>query len=83
MVLMQSWADRTLEQLRPNYPDWDIWTVRSIYPRPLTTWCARPKGAPIATINVDSPESLIEAIAEASRADSPPKPGWLPPVPLR
>jgi hypothetical protein len=60
---MTTWEDEQLALLRPRYPGWDIWTVRSIYPRPSTTWCARPKGAPIAMINVSSPEELIEQIA--------------------
>ncbi len=59
---MQSWDDQQLAILRPNYPHWDLWYV------PLfvggVTWCAKPKGAPIATINADSPEHLIEAIRE-------------------
>jgi hypothetical protein len=28
-------------------------------------WCARLKGEPVATINVDSPEEMIKAIAAA------------------
>jgi hypothetical protein len=66
MTSMQSWDERQLELLRPQYPEWDIWTVRSIYPRPLTTWCARPKGHPVATVNTDSPEHLIEEIGRQS-----------------
>jgi hypothetical protein len=57
---MQSWADEQLAALRPYYPEWDIWIVRC-WPN-NTVWCARPKGAPIATINTDSPEHLIEEI---------------------
>jgi hypothetical protein len=60
---MQSWDDEQLDALRPMYEGrWDIWVVRSIYPRPSTMWCARPKGSPIATINTDSPEHLVEEI---------------------
>ena len=57
---MKSWADDQLTILRPNYPGWEIWVV----PRycQTTVWCARPKGSPIATINADSPEHLIEEI---------------------
>lgn len=51
------------EQLRPLYPGWDIWVVRCAVMR-QTAWCARPKGPPVATINVDSPEELVAAIAE-------------------
>ena len=57
---MQSWDDRQLAILRPNYPQWDLWAVRCWPNR--TVWCARPKGSPIATINTDSPEHLIEEI---------------------
>ena len=60
---LQSWDDRQLALLRPNYPDWDIWAVRSVYPKPHTTWCARPKGHPVATINTDSPEHLVELLS--------------------
>ena len=57
-----SWADQTLATLRPNYPQWDLWYVPKVYGSPV--WCARPKGTPTATINTDSPESLIIQIAE-------------------
>ncbi len=63
---MRSWNDRQVELLRPNYPDWDIWVVTVLYGP--DTWCARPKGHPIATVNADSPEHLIEDIARQSRA---------------
>ena len=61
---MQTWDDQQLALLRPKYPDWDIWTVRGIYPKPYTIWCAKPAGSPTATINTDSPEHLIEMIRE-------------------
>jgi hypothetical protein len=50
--------------LRPQYPHWDIWTVRTVVPSGYV-WCARPVGHPVATINVESPEELIAAIAQA------------------
>ena len=62
---MQTWADEQLAMLRANYPVWDIWLVPR-YPVG-ETWCARPKGSPIATINTDSPEHLIEMIREQER----------------
>lgn len=31
-------------------------------PKPYTVWCARPAGHPVATINTDSPEHLVEEI---------------------
>jgi hypothetical protein len=57
---VKTWADEQLAALRPKYPDWEIWFV----PRYPTgqTWCARPVGARLATINVNSPEELVEAI---------------------
>ena len=61
-VSIQSWVDQQLAILRPNYPDWDLWVVHAVYGP--DTWCARPKGSPIATINTDSPEHLIEAIRQ-------------------
>ena len=57
---MKSWADEQLDVLRPNYPGWDIWIVPN-YGRG-ETWCARPTGHPVATINADSPEELVEEI---------------------
>lgn len=47
--------------LRPQYEGrWDLWFV----PRYPTgeTWCARPVGAHVATINTSAPEELIEEI---------------------
>jgi hypothetical protein len=60
---MQSWDEQQLATLRPQYEGrWELWTVRSIYPKPFTTWCARPVGHPVATINTDGPEHLVEEI---------------------
>lgn len=60
---MRSWDDEQLDALRSMYAErWDIWHVRCVYPKPRTVWCARPKGHPVATINTDSPEQLIEEI---------------------
>lgn len=55
-----AWTARQLAMLRPMYPAWEIWVV----PRycQTTVWCARPVGHPVATINTDSPEHLIEGI---------------------
>jgi hypothetical protein len=61
---IKSWDERQLELLRPKYPAWELWAVRTIYPKPFTTWCARPVGHPVATINADSPERLIEEIRQ-------------------
>jgi hypothetical protein len=65
---MNDWADEQLAMLRPRYPDWDIWHVRYVYPKPRLSWHARPKGSPVATINADSPEELVAAIAEQEGA---------------
>lgn len=59
---MIDWNEQQLRLLRLRYPTWDLWAVRC-WPN-HTVWCARPAGTPIATINVDSPEALIAAIAE-------------------
>lgn len=62
---MRSWDDDQLAILRQQYATrWDLWIVRCVHPKPYTVWCARPKGLPIATINTDSPEHLIEMIRE-------------------
>jgi hypothetical protein len=61
-MAVTSWTDQQLAMLRPLYPEWDLWAVRC-WPK-HTVWCARPKGTPVATINADSPEELIAAIAE-------------------
>jgi hypothetical protein len=47
-------------QRQGAYPSWDIWFV-GCYQAPAT-WAAKPKGCPVATINANSPEELIEAI---------------------
>ena len=60
---MRSWADIRRDELAEMFPTHDIWTVRNSTHR-YTTWCSRPKGTPIATINVDSADALQAAIAE-------------------
>jgi hypothetical protein len=64
-----TWDEEQLAMLRPNYPQWGIWTVRVLYPKPGYVWCARPKGHPIATVNAESPEALVAAIAERERPE--------------
>ena len=61
--MMATWEGEQLAMLRPLYAKWDIWTVRLSTQR-QTVWCARPAGHPVATINTDSPEHLIEMIRE-------------------
>ncbi len=62
------WTESTLALLRAEWPTWDIWAVRCLYPKPHNVWCGKPKGAPTATINADSPEALIAEIAEQEAA---------------
>jgi hypothetical protein len=59
---MESWADKQLAILRPQYPGWELWTVSRLPAHKGETWCARPVGHPVATISTDSPEHLVEAI---------------------
>jgi hypothetical protein len=56
-----------LASVCPQYPYWDVRTVRTVIPSGYV-WCARPKGTPTVTINVESPEELIDKIAEAEAA---------------
>jgi len=65
IVFVTDWADDQLALLRPNYPAWQLWVVRRYIGG--TVWCAKPAGAPIATINTDTPEQLIEAIRDQER----------------
>jgi hypothetical protein len=60
------WAEDQLAMLKPNYARWQLWIVYN-YPTGVT-WCARPIGAPVATINTDSPEHLIEEIRKQERS---------------
>lgn len=59
---IMSWSSKQAERLRRLFQDWDIWYV----PRYLgpDTWCAKPKGSPVATINSDSPDELEFEIRE-------------------
>ena len=64
--IVLDWTGQRLTQMRQQYPAWDIWVVRRATVR-QTVWCARPKGTPVATVNVGSPEELVKAIAEYER----------------
>ena len=57
---MSGWADEQLAALRPNYRGWELWIV-PLYPVGQA-WCARPVGASVATVNVSTPEELVEEI---------------------
>ncbi len=50
---------------RPPLPSIQAGVVTVLYGP--DTWCTRPKGHPIATVNADSPEHLIEEIARQSK----------------
>jgi hypothetical protein len=63
---MQTWADVEQDRLSQLHGGWQVWYVTR-YPKGYT-WHARPKGAPAATIQADTPEELSAAISEASLA---------------
>ena len=44
---MNSWDDDRRDELAETFPGWDIWFVRHAGYK-MNTWCARPKGAPVA-----------------------------------
>jgi len=59
---MRCWADDQLAALTPRFPKWDLWYV-PLYPTGYG-WSAKPKGARIATIHADTPESLAAQIQQ-------------------
>jgi len=59
---VQSWEDIQAGKLREHFPNWDCWYVRGVYPRPYSTWHARPKGQPVALVDASSPDELARAI---------------------
>lgn len=61
--MVTSWNDREAEKLRTRFPDWEIWYVPSATTR-QATWCAKPKGDEIATIQVHSADELAWMILE-------------------
>ena len=61
--VMTTWDDEQAEMLNRTYEGrWYVWFVRTVYTG--TTWHARPAGTEVATVNADSPEALVAAIAE-------------------
>ena len=60
---IRTWADIKRDELAEMFPSHDIWTVRNPVCR-HTTWCSRPKGHPIATINAASADDLQADIAQ-------------------
>jgi broad specificity phosphatase PhoE len=56
------WTGDQARSLRAEYPGWDIWFVAGhLSPG---TWCARPKGAPVAVINRDDIVSFRAALED-------------------
>ena len=63
---MQTWADEQLAILEARHSGWDVWFV-SRFPHKGVTWHARPKGAPVATVEADTPDELDAAIDAAEQ----------------
>jgi hypothetical protein len=67
MAAMQLWVDQQLERLQSIHGDyWEIWTVSKSPAALGYTWCARPKGTPIATLHADHPDDL-DALIKAEQ----------------
>lgn len=66
---MESWEDDRKAQLRQMFPGWDIWYVRHSIVR-RHTWCARPKGAPVAIFHAEDSAQLASKIARAVAEES-------------
>jgi hypothetical protein len=64
---VQSYEDSQKAKLSQRYPQYDVWYVRSIHPRPYTTWHARLKGTPVATVNASTAEELTIRLDELNR----------------
>lgn len=60
---MPSWPEIRRDELAEMFPDFDVWFVPRYCAR--TTWCARPKGHPIATMNADDSDDLQAKLAQA------------------
>lgn len=62
---METWEERQLASLRQTYAGmFDIWTVRTLYPRPDYVWCAKRVGTETACVNAGTPEELIKLLGE-------------------
>jgi hypothetical protein len=61
-MAVQSFAEQTFAVLRPLWPEFELWTVPTVYSG--TTWCARRIGEQTACVNANSPEELIGRLQE-------------------
>lgn len=59
---MRAWADDKRDELAEKFPTHDVWFVPEYGGH--VTWCSRPKGHPIATINCGSADELEESITQ-------------------
>jgi hypothetical protein len=59
---MRAWVDDKRDELAATFPTHDIWFVPEYGGH--VTWCSRPKGHPIATLNRGSAGELEKAITE-------------------
>ena len=61
---MQSWEDGRKDELAEEFPGWDVWYVRHAGQK-MNTWCAKPKGAPVAIFHADDSAELSAKIERA------------------
>lgn len=57
------WIGEEISKLRQEYPDWDFWHVANYLN--AGTWCGRPKGTGIATVNCDDIAGFRRALHTA------------------
>jgi hypothetical protein len=67
-MAIRTWADDEQERLSQLHQDWDMWFV-SRFPHKGVTWHARPRGAPVATVEADTPDELDAAIDAAEEEE--------------
>jgi hypothetical protein len=59
---MRAWVDEKRDELAEKFSSHDVWFVPEYGGH--VTWCYRPKGHPIATLDRGSADELEEAITE-------------------
>ncbi|MCW2931288.1 MAG: hypothetical protein JWM19_2250 [Actinomycetia bacterium] len=59
---MMTAEDARLAEIKARWPTWDIWFVRQVYGP--GTWCAKPAGAKLATVNKSDADDLDEWLGE-------------------